>query len=159
SGSDERRLRADALSIKPLLGVDKVDLGEYIGNTRRAVAAEPDQFDDVQFHLLIGAYLAARQGDQRTATEVLASIDPKTNDVNAYPMLHRMRTVAEAELARAGGHPDQAIAKLKSLLDGRELYVTHVALMDAYSASKNAAAALEEARWLAAHRGRAYTEY
>jgi hypothetical protein len=69
-----------------------------------------------------------------------------------------MLAVTKAEIARASGNPDQAIGALTPLLDGTELFVTHVALMNAYAAKKDNASALREAQWLASHRGRAYAE-
>jgi hypothetical protein len=66
--------------------------------------------------------------------------------------------VVEAEVERASGQPQSALVILKSLVNGSELYVTHVALMDAYASAHNSTKALEEARWLSLHRGRAYLE-
>ncbi len=45
------------------------------------------------------------------------------------------------------------------MLDGTELFVTHVVLMNAYAAHDELALALEQAKWIAEHRGRAYGEY
>jgi hypothetical protein len=70
-----------------------------------------------------------------------------------------MYKIARAELALVDGDAAQAIRVLRPLADGTELFVTHVALLDAYRASKDYAAATSEAEWLIAHRGRAYSEY
>ena len=75
------------------------------------------------------------------------------------PVLDNLRQVAQAEIARASGNAQQAISILKPLLDGSELYITHVALMDAYAAAHDDAHASEETRWLSAHRGQAYMEF
>jgi hypothetical protein len=75
-----------------------------------------------------------------------------------YPVIAQMRKVVEAEMLRANGEPDRAVSLLKPLLDGTELQVVRVALMDAYAEAKQDAAALDQAKWLSAHRGRAYTE-
>jgi len=111
------------------------------------------------FHLLFAASLAAGKGDPRLAQSALAHIGPEAASGD-YPVLGRMLAVAQAEIARANGRPDDAIRILLELpLDGTELCMTHVALMHAYAAKGDAKAALEQARWLASHRGRAYTEY
>jgi hypothetical protein len=70
-----------------------------------------------------------------------------------------MYKVAQAELALVNGNPAQAIRTLHPLVGGTELFLTHVALLDAYRASKDYAAATSEAKWLITHRGRAYSEY
>jgi hypothetical protein len=48
---------------------------------------------------------------------------------------------------------------LKPLVNGSELYITHVALMDAYDGARDTKNALIEARWLSSRRGRAYAEH
>jgi putative peptide modification system cyclase len=113
---------------------------------------------DAQFRIVLAAYLAARTDDLDGAEAALAAAGPTTKDAD-YPVLVNLRDVAEAELARARHHPEDAIAKLGAHADGNELYVTHVALMDAYAAAGKNAEALKQAAWLSAHRGRAYTEY
>ncbi|MGH8173091.1 MAG: putative peptide modification system cyclase, partial [Rhodanobacteraceae bacterium] len=161
-GRDQRRLHAAIASTRLLSTPGRSsppELAEYAGIAERAAASENADFDDAQFHVLLAAYLTARQGDARSAASLLAAADPKTRDAAAYPMLYGMRRVADAEIARAASHPDQAIAILKPLLNGRELYVAHIALMDAYADAGDNAAALDTARWLATHRGRAFTEY
>ena len=111
---------------------------------------------DAQLDAMLAAYLAARHGDGEFAREALAAARPKDDN---YPVLTRMFAVADAELRHAEGKPDETIRMLKPTIDGAELYVTHVALMEAYEATNNSKDALAEARWLAAHRGRAYAEY
>jgi hypothetical protein len=139
-------------SLKPTV------LRDYAHLVLHDAASEKVDIDDVQFHVLLSAYLAARQGDATLANESLAGAGAQTRDAN-YPVLDNMRRVAEAEAARARGHAEDAVRILKPLINGRELYVTHVALMDASADAHDAATALEEAHWLIAHRGRAFTEY
>jgi hypothetical protein len=69
-----------------------------------------------------------------------------------------MLAIAEAEHARASGKVPEAIEQLKQELHGAELYLTHVALRDAYVSAGREADALGESGWLAGHRGRAYEE-
>jgi putative peptide modification system cyclase len=111
---------------------------------------------DTQLDALLAAYLAARHGNTELAREAIAAAQPKDDN---YPVLTRMFTVADAELRHAQGKPAETIRMLKPTVDGAELYVTHVALMEAYEATNDYKNALTEARWLAAHRGRAYAEY
>ena len=48
---------------------------------------------------------------------------------------------------------------LKAQLDGSELCLVHVTMLDAYLRAGDDGRALEHARWLADHQGRAYAEY
>jgi putative peptide modification system cyclase len=111
---------------------------------------------DAQLDAMFAAYLAARRGNAEIAREALGTAQPTDGN---YPVLTRMLTVADAERLHAEGKPEETIRLLKPTLDGAELYITHVALMEAYEATKDYKAALDEARWLASHRGRAYAEY
>lgn len=111
------------------------------------------------FHLLFASYLAANLGDTRLAKSALVNIGPEVSG-NGYPVLSRMSAIAQAEIARIEGNPKESIRRLQTLpIDGSELYLTHVALMDAYSDAHDAASAREQADWLSSHRGRAYSEY
>ena len=125
--------------------------------------ADLTRVDDVDhpeamFRLLVVAYVAARQGDARWAADLLAHDLVEAKPGSGYPVLGQMRKVVEAEILRAQGEPDRAASLLKPLLTGTELQVVRVALMDAYDDAKQDAAALDQAKWLSAHRGRAYTE-
>jgi tetratricopeptide (TPR) repeat protein len=111
---------------------------------------------DAQLDAMFAGYLAARRGNVDFARELIEPARPLDDN---YPVLSKMYTVADAERLRADGKPEESIRLLKSALDGSELYVTHVALMDAHASTGDFKAALEQARWLAAHRGRAYAEY
>jgi putative peptide modification system cyclase len=110
------------------------------------------------FDTLLAAYLAARSGNVDLANTGIAAVREEARD-SVYPDLTDMLAIAEAERARASDRPADAIALLKPLLNGTELCLTHTALRDAYLASGQNAEALEQAQWLAAHRGRAYEEY
>jgi putative peptide modification system cyclase len=110
------------------------------------------------FNVLIGAYLAARSGDTDLANTAISAAREAARDTG-YPNLTNMLAIAEAERARAGDHAEDAIALLKAELHGTELYLTHIALRDAYVSAGQDEAALDESIWLAQHRGRAYEEY
>jgi hypothetical protein len=45
------------------------------------------------------------------------------------------------------------------MIDGNELCLVHVSLMDAYATAGATDKAISEAAWLSSHRGRAYVEY
>ncbi len=107
--------------------------------------------------ILFNAWLAARQGAPALARRTMAQASAVTRSGN-HPMLARALAVVEAQLALTDGRPDAAIAQLRPLLDGSEPYTTHIVLMDAFAATGDSAAAREQARWLAGHRGRAYVE-
>ncbi|MDR3387116.1 MAG: putative peptide modification system cyclase [Rudaea sp.] len=110
------------------------------------------------FNVLLGAYFAARSGNIELATKAIAAGRDDARD-SGYPNLTNMLAIANAERARANGRPADAITLLKPQLDGTELYLTHVALRDAYKAAGQREEALREAVWLTSHRGRAYEEY
>ncbi|MEP6881920.1 MAG: hypothetical protein ABI866_08005, partial [Dokdonella sp.] len=107
--------------------------------------------------LLVLAYLAAHLNAQPLAESALAQLGEDLGPT--YSMSRKLQVIAMAELDRANGQPEQALAKLKALLDGSEPYIAHVALMNAYASASELALAFEEARWLVTHRGRAYAEY
>ncbi|MEO6968935.1 MAG: putative peptide modification system cyclase [Rhodanobacteraceae bacterium] len=131
----------------------------YLDSTRSASdATVPIDRADVDFEVLLVAYIAAHAGDTALAKQALSEAGAEARGGD-FPMLANMLAVAEAELARASGHPQDAVQRLKPALDGNELCITHVALMDAYADSGDQVAAFNQARWLISHRGRAYVEY
>ncbi|HET6913202.1 MAG TPA: putative peptide modification system cyclase [Rhodanobacteraceae bacterium] len=133
-------------------------LADYIGNEQKALAnAELGDRAELKFQIVLAAYLAAHAGHVKLAKDALATAGTET-DADT-PVLDNLRQVAQAEVARASGNAQQAISSLKPLLDGNELYITHVALMDAFAAAHDEARALDEARWLSSHRGQAYMEF
>jgi hypothetical protein len=105
----------------------------------------------------LGAYLAARSGDNELAAN---SINLARDEARAsgYPNLTNMLAIAQAESARATGKTDIAISLLKAEAHNTEMYLTHVALRDAYITADRITDAADEASWLANHRGRAYEE-
>ncbi len=124
--------------------------------TDERTAAKRADLAALDARLAFLAYLAARTGDAVLAKQALANIDVGT--YARHSAAYKLHAIAEAEIARGAGHTQEALTKLKELVDGSELYVTHVALLDAHAAFGQHVLALDEARWLAAHRGRAYAE-
>jgi putative peptide modification system cyclase len=133
-------------------------LHDFIDIANRAMFAPAltNHEDDV-FAVLLGAYLAARRNDRELAQGALQTARPQAQG-SGYPNLEHMLAIVEAELAWRDNHSADAIARLQATRDGRELYLTHVALVDAYRAAGRTEDALREVEWLAEHRGRAYFE-
>lgn len=133
-------------------------LRNFIAGARRASEQPPAvNHEDAVFAAVLGAYLSARAGDKSLAQTTLAATARETLD-SGYTNLEHLQAIAEAEVAWRDGRAQQAIARLEPTLDGAELYLTHVALVDAYTAAGRNEDAFGEAQWLAEHRGRAYLE-
>jgi putative peptide modification system cyclase len=132
-------------------------LTDYLAREEKALSSA-DQSDrsELKFQIVLAAYLAAHAEDASLAERALIAAGPSSD--TDTPVLDSLRSVAKAELARASGKPQDALAILKPLVNGSELYITHVALMTAYMGVQDHAHALAEANWLSTHRGRAYME-
>ena len=146
------------LSLDALEGVpDATQLRAHLATTSGAATHAPavDLFDQ-RFRRLLVAYLAARQGDVELAREAMGS---EGASIDGFPALDDLQAVVDAELARAAGDAPRAVQLLKARINGDELYLTHIVMLDALTASGDLRGALAEAQWLAQHRGRAYSEY
>jgi putative peptide modification system cyclase len=133
-------------------------LRNFIAGARKSSEQPPaTDHEDAVFASVFGAYLAARAGDKSLAQSTLAATARETRN-SGYTNLEHLQDIAEAEVAWRDGRAQDAVARLEPKLDGTELYLTHVALADAYTAAGRIEDALREAQWLAAHRGRAYVE-
>jgi putative peptide modification system cyclase len=133
-------------------------LRNFIAGARKA-SEQPSAADheDAMFATVFGAYLAARAGEKSLAQTTLAATATQTRN-SGYTNLEHLQDIAEAEVAWRDGRAQEATARLEPTLDGTELYLTHAALVDAYTAAGRNEDAFGEAQWLAAHRGRAYLE-
>jgi len=157
-----RRYRVTELSLLSF-AAPRVD---FLRSLRQFLEAEMEilrRKDDTDrptalFHVLFGAYLAARSDDADLANVAIAMLRDEVRD-SGYANLTNLLAIAEAERARARGHAQDAVELLKPEVRGTELYLTHVALRDAYAAAGQDADALNESDWLVGHRGRAYEEY
>jgi len=96
-----------------------------------------------KFIYFFAAYLSATQGDAAYATNLIGAVGPEPRSGN-YPVLSKLLAIAQAEVARVSGKPDDSIKMLEPLLDGSELSQTHLALLDAYASAGNKAAALQQ---------------
>jgi len=133
-------------------------LAQYARDVREALVSEERSYhSDAQFQVLLAAYLAAHAGDVKLADSLIASVGPEPFSGD-YPVLSSMLAIAQAESLLAAGNSAGAIDRLQRSFDGNELYLSHAVLMDAYTAKGEHESALAEAHWLAARRGRAYTE-
>ena len=156
------RYAAMALSLHALDGTltdaQVSALADYLTQEEKAfTAAALTDRRELKFQIVLVAYLAAKAGDTKLAERALTAVGPESEADT--PVLDNLLGVAKAEIERASGNPQAALATLKPLINGSELYITHVALMDAYADAHDNASALGEARWLSSHRGRAYMEY
>ncbi|MEP7043753.1 MAG: putative peptide modification system cyclase [Dokdonella sp.] len=151
-----------ALSLHSAVGDERINPARL----KAAIEAEklastlgtPADRAEANFRALFTAFIAAQNQD----TELAKSLSRSVNEGAArsgYPTIANMERVLDAELARSADDHKNAVEKLRALMDGNELLVTHVALMEAYASAGQYDAARTEARWLSSHRGRAYTEY
>ncbi|MBL0162284.1 MAG: putative peptide modification system cyclase [Xanthomonadales bacterium] len=149
-----------------LLGIKSLPIGDSRDSKSLAVAlrrlrtelketAQPDRYK-LRSRALFGAYLAARARSSVDVENTLKAVGLASGD--QYPTLANLLAVVEAEMDLAKGKPQDALRKLQGRLDGNELFVTHVTLMDAHASSGDFRSALAEANWLARNRGRAYAE-
>ena len=137
----------------------KIDaLRPFIADLKSAVAkTDAANQRDAVFALLFSGYLAARAGDTALAQ---SAVDAGINQAHGsgYVNLENVLAVAQTQIACAKSACKEATAPLVALRNGTELYVTHIALEEAYLANGDTRDALIEARWLADHRARAYLE-
>lgn len=104
--------------------------------------------------VLIVASQAQRHGDDGLTARALATIEPAL--AHETPMLAKLRTIVEAQHLALAGDTNGAIAQLRPRED--DLFQSRVALYKLLSDAGRHAEALEQARWLTQHRGRAYIE-
>lgn len=107
---------------------------------------------------LFAAYLAARSNLPELAQQLLDSAATPA-EANGFPNSTNLVAIARAELARSRGDAERALQILKPFAGDSSLYLTRVVLRDASAAAQRPEEALEHARWLSSHRGRAYEEY
>ena len=102
-------------------------------------------------------YLAQRQGEQAKVEQALSKVRPLVEAVDSS-RVKQLLAIVEAGQLRLQGEPGAAVAKLRGMVDGRELFQVHVALRDALRADGQIDQALREDRWIATRRGLAYGE-
>lgn len=159
-GMAERAYRGIDFSLDLVGKAEAARVRAYGDTARQQLAQAKAEVDrtEARFALLFAAYLAAREGNAELSAGYLDAAGPEASS-SQYPMLRKLATIARAERLRVEGKADAAIALLAPTVDDTEPCLAHVVLMEAYAAAKRPGDALREARWLTAHRGRAYAEY
>lgn len=113
----------------------------------------------LQFQVLASGWMAAYSGDPDTARVALAAAGDAAKD-SGFPANQDIALVLQAELNLADGRPEAAVLALASrATQGNALYFLHAVLMRALARSKQYEEALQQAEWLATHRGRAFGEH
>ena len=103
-------------------------------------------------------YLAARLDARPSLERIVAEVDARPW-ISQYPVIVQMQSVLHAELERLQGRPEQAMRRLQPLANRDDgLLLAHASLLRAAMAAGRHREALAQARWVAAHRGRAYVE-
>jgi hypothetical protein len=110
-----------------------------------------------QASLLFRSWLASRYLDDGTAKRLLDAVGSANSGAD-FPELYKMRGLVDAQRALAAKRFDDALAAVSAAWDGTELYAAHLVRMEALAGKGDVSGAREEARWLATHRGRAYTQ-
>ncbi|HNV08408.1 MAG TPA: putative peptide modification system cyclase [Dokdonella sp.] len=153
--SDASMLADAGMALKLAVGTrdGRKDLLGQLGTG--AAPSESSQPSAREAQILFRAWLLAYYGDVKAAKQRLEQLAEPARGGD-YPALSKLRALVEATVAARQGQTDKAAQNLKSMLDGTEYFGTHLLLMEMHAERKDFAAALNEARWIAAHRGRAY---
>ena len=132
------------------------ELLQLIKGERQRVGASRAVDGSASVHLALAAMLAARSNEIKQGREALDAARAEALDHGYYDRASLWRTAdCEVQFAK---DVQKRIACLGPLVDGREYYQTHVALMLAYQASGDADNANKQAAWLRQHRGQAVAE-
>jgi putative peptide modification system cyclase len=119
-------------------------------------SASVDAADRLYMALAL-AYSAQRNGNRDVARRFMPRLTKLSADIGD-PRLLQMIEIVGATAAHLEGKPQEAVERLRRLVDGSELFQAHVALRDALSATGRHEDALREDRWIARRRGLAYVE-
>ncbi|HVV97889.1 MAG TPA: putative peptide modification system cyclase [Rhodanobacteraceae bacterium] len=162
AGLETSRLRAELAGIAIALAQGErdahADLVRFIDAEIKRSAGAAASFDYSSYaNLGIAAELALRNGEPAAASRAIATLKPLVGD-GAYFNLSQPYRAAECE-ARIANDAKDAVHCLEAMLSDQSYYGTRVALLHAYRAAGDDARALETARWLADHRGRAVAEW
>ncbi|HYG07575.1 MAG TPA: putative peptide modification system cyclase [Stenotrophomonas sp.] len=135
------------------------DIAEHVGAqaVRRIAAGDIRNANEAGL-ALSAALLLQRLGHGDAARAIVAEVRSNP-DLQGYPGVADMVTVIRAREELAANRPAAARTLLLPMLQaGNERYQARVALWEAEAALDNAKAAVVQARWLAEHRGHAYSE-
>ncbi len=133
------------------------ELADLITGEIRRIGAPGSAADGTAaIHLAIAAMLADRHGDAQLARKALDAARNRALDHGYYDRAALWHSAdCETQFAGAAG---KRVACLGRLLDGREYFQTHVALLFAYQAEGDKAQAAKQSEWLTSHRGQAIAE-
>ena len=156
-GVNPQRFAGIGLGMTDIFGKTDTAKIAAVAKTEALTASNGVDRSDAIFHTLFEAYLAMHAGDEQLAASLLATVGAPGG--NSEDVTHRnLRAIIDAEHARISGDTKGALAALKPLLDGSELFLTHVELLAVYTSAKSFGEARAEAQWLIGHPGRAYGE-
>ncbi|KAF1716492.1 hypothetical protein CSC74_11790 [Pseudoxanthomonas yeongjuensis] len=102
--------------------------------------------------------LAQRMGNGDIAAKAIRGIQ-KREKTSSLPPVGSLLQILMASEPQRKDDPSAVIAELAPLVDGNELFQTHVVLLETYADAGSLDKALVEARWLTVNRGRAYSEF
>lgn len=121
----------------------------------RASVEDPDI--KVAGMVLAAGWLAQRAGHAGPSRRAREGLDSWRAELRGT-VADKMWMLLEAGDLVSAEAPGQAVRFLGAQLDGAELVQARVAMLDALRADERVTAAREQARWLAANRGKAYVE-
>jgi len=155
------RARAAVASVAVLSG--EGDASAAVRNLIAMIDAKGAEAEEIYPPIVVElrlytSLLAAYRGDRAGVDDVLRRTQGSAI-VRDYPTVAQLQQVVMAEQERMAGKPQDAVSRLQKLAgDDKALVVVHWALMRAEQDAGNAAVADAQAKWLAAHRGRAFVE-
>lgn len=153
-----RQLKTVRLSLDSLFdsGHLRKNLLDFLAEEKKAFSSEDAYLRaETAFRIHFAAYLAAHIGELDVARNASSAISMTPG----YVIVEQMKSIARAEYLRKQGKKTEAVKELLSLIDGNELFLAHVVLLNAYEDMGDYAKARAEAAWLTSHRGRAYVEF
>jgi putative peptide modification system cyclase len=156
-------LRAHAAMASVAVVTGDAEAGKQVRGLLAAISADGADADALYAPAsidlrLVAALLAARLDDAALLQVALQQAEGQAV-LKEYPFVGQLQQVVLAEQERLQGKPQAAVARLQPLVKQETaLVVVHWALMRAQLAAGNETAASVQSRWLATHRGRAYTE-
>lgn len=152
--------QAQSLSLASI-AVRKAGAHEYeqLIATMIAQAADPaaGERGEWLYMAAASAYLAQRAELYDVARRQLPHLQRLAKALDD-PRGTQMVAVLVANQDRVDGRAAESVQRLRTLIDGGELFQVHVALQDSLVAAGDQVAAAAEQRWLATQRGRAYAE-
>ncbi len=135
------------------------ELGQAIDSLDALLDTDVDQLDHVPVGRLgLLGKISARNGETDRAERVLARIAPRAEG-SGFRFWQAYAEILQAELDLADGRVNDAIARLEACVGASELFQAHESLARAYEAAGRIDQALVAHRWLADHRGQAFSEW